>query len=204
LRTRPRWFLLGLGALIVLALFAFPTWWPLIARTQVQDPFPGVPAEEHALLETMQAVDPTQAAATYLAGTPTVVPEEEQALPEMEMPIIVARGEFMELDALHWARGSVTLFKQTDGSHILRFEDFEARNGPELHVLLSVHPEPRTSAQVHQGAGAIELGALSGSVGAQSYAVPGNIDLSLYNSVVLYSRAFDAVFSVANLTPEAF
>lgn len=195
--------LLSLGALIVAALFLFPYWWPLVAGRPALVSFPGVSDEERAALETVQAIDPTEAAAVYIAGTPTTVPEDMQAMPDMELPIILARGEFQELDALHWATGTVTLFRS--GSEvIIVFENFSARNGPDLYVLLSVHAEPRTSAEVHQGAGAVEVGPLVGSVGAQSYTVPESVDIALYNSVVIYSRAFDTIFSVAPLTPEEF
>ena len=124
-------------------------------------------------------------------------------MPEMELPIILARGSFVELDAVHWARGTVTLFR-SGADIILRLEDFAVRNGPDLHVVLSVNPEPRTTEEVHGGAGAIEVGALIGSEGDQNYIVPENIDIDLYNSVVIYSRAFDTVFSVATLVPEEF
>ncbi|MBN1286994.1 MAG: DM13 domain-containing protein [Anaerolineae bacterium] len=201
MRTRPHWLLLSLGALIVLMLFLFPMWWPLVAGRQPVILFPGVSAEEQVMLETLQAIDPTQAALTYISGTPTAVPEELQAMPELERPVILSRGVFVTIDALHWARGVVTLFKDAGGAHLLRFENFEARNGPALEVLLSIHPEPRTPAEVHQGAGAITLGQLVGSLGDQNYPVQSNVDLTLYNSVVLYSREMNVVFSTASLRP---
>ncbi len=199
MRTRPRWALLSLGALIVFALFTFPTWWPLVARGPTALSFLGAPDAERPLLETIQAVDPTQAAALYAAGTPTVVPEETQQMPEMELPVIVARGEFTELDALHRARGSVTLFR-SGAEVIMRFEDFEVRNGPDLRVLLSTHAELSADIAV----GAVEVGPLIGSQGDQNYIVPEDVDISLYKSVVLYSRAFDVVFSIASLVSEEF
>ena len=203
MRTRPRWLLLIAGALVVLALYAFPAWWPLVSDAPPDVLFPGASEAERVLLETIQAIDPTQAVAIYVAGTPTIVPEEDQVTPEMEMPIIVARGEFTALDALHWARGEVTLYR-SGREMILRFENFTARNGPNLYVLLSVHPEPRTAAEVNQGAGAIEVGPLQGSEGDQTYIVPETIDAGVYNSVVIFSRAFETVFSTATLTPEEF
>ncbi len=202
MRTRPRWLLLGSGALLVLALFLFPMWWPMIVGDQPEIVFPGVSGPEHTMLETLQAIDPTRAALTYISGTPTFVPEEAQATPDISLPIMVSRGDFIEIDALHWAHGEAVLFRDAeDNTYILRFNNFEVRNGPGLEVLLSMNPDPRTKSEVHQGAGAITLGTLIGSVGAQNYPVQNDVDLTLYHSVVLYSRDIDAVFSVASLVP---
>ncbi len=198
--TRPNWPMLTLGALIVLALFTFPIWRPILLPEDVFDPFPAVSGEEHAILLTME---PTQAAAIYRAGTPVPVPDEFSAMPEMVNPRRVLVGFFDAIDAVRWARGMATIYEDDTGYRLLRLEGFEARNGPDLHVLLSMHPAPRTPDEVMTGMGAIDLGRLVGSVGNQNYEVPRDIDLSQYHSIVIYSAPLEMVFSSAELSPSA-
>lgn len=72
------------------------------------------------------------------------------------------------------------------------------QNGPDLYVYLSGHPMPRSSAQLHEQ-GAFEVARLKGNVGDQNYALPADLDLSTYRSVVIYCKRFGVVFSTAEL-----
>jgi len=59
---------------------------------------------------------------------------------------------------------------------------------------------PRSSTELHDtGAGYLELSGLKASAGSQNYELPADLDLSGYNSVVIYCRAFSVVFSTAAL-----
>jgi hypothetical protein len=80
----------------------------------------------------------------------------------------------------------------------LRLEDFNAKNGPDLFVGLSGHAMPRSSDEVHQS-GYLELARLKANQGNQNYELPADFDLSQYKSVVIYCRAFNVVFSSAEL-----
>ena len=57
---------------------------------------------------------------------------------------------------------------------------------------------PRSSAQLHEQ-GAFEVARLKGNVGDQNYALPADLDLSTYRSVVIYCKRFGVVFSTAEL-----
>jgi hypothetical protein len=52
---------------------------------------------------------------------------------------------------------------------------------------------------VEVGEDQVELGQLKGNVGNQNYEIPAEIDLSLYQSVVIYCLPFQVVFSTATL-----
>ena len=108
---------------------------------------------------------------------------------------MLVTGFFIDIDPIHGAEGSATIYQLPDGGRVLRFEDFRSKNGPDLHVYLST--EAPTSTFAGLGAGEIHLGALKGNVGNQNYAIPADVDLSQYRSVVIYCRPFRVVFSTA-------
>lgn len=91
------------------------------------------------------------------------------------------------------------MFRLSDGTFVLRLEEFKVTNGPDLYVYLSGHPGPRSGSQVHEG-GALEVARLKGNIGNQNYALPPNVDLSKFKSVVIYCKQFSVVFSTAKLS----
>ncbi len=201
---RTRWFVLVLGALVVAALFACPWWWPLVNRPLVGETLPGLadlPPAERPVIERLAAEDRAFAEALITAGlaTPPVVPEAEQAMPVMQGPVLYATGEFTAIDAVRWARGTVAVYQQADGSWVVRLEDFQVRNGPQLHLFLSMHPEPRTPEDVREGGLGLDWGPLKGAVGSQNYHLPREFDMSEVGSVVIFSVTYQEVFSSAQL-----
>ncbi len=107
-------------------------------------------------------------------------------------------GEFRDADDFHRGSGKVTLYLLDDGRLFLRLENFTVTNGPDLHVILSSHPDPADQEEVNSGA-YLDLGNLKGNVGNQNYEVPGGTDLSSVRSVVIYCKPFHVVFSTASL-----
>lgn len=79
---------------------------------------------------------------------------------------------------------------------IVRLENLDIINGPDLHVVLSKSSDVEKSGHLGEY---IELGNLKGNKGNQNYVVPIGVDASAYNSVVIYSKAFSVVFNSANL-----
>ena len=114
-------------------------------------------------------------------------------------PILLASGQFGAVDGLHKGQGSARLFRLSNGQRILRLEEFKVTNGPDLYVYLSGHAAPRNSGQLHEG-GALEVGRLKGNIGNQNYALPADVDLSKFKSVVIYCKQFSVIFSTAELS----
>jgi hypothetical protein len=202
MNTRLQLLLIGLGGLLVIAVFTFPLWRPLFVDNVIDEPFEialrSVPTEMQEGFRTMATQNPAMAATlAAAAATSVTVPEEEQAMPEMTDPVIVSTGSFIQIDAIHGAQGTATIYQLPDGTRTLRFEDFRSTNGPDLRVLLSADPDPRT----HEALGEdfIELGSLKGNVGNQNYDIPADVDLSRYQSVVIFCQPFQVVFSTATL-----
>ena len=113
-------------------------------------------------------------------------------------PEVVKRGMFRDADGFHKGEGSATLYTLPDGSHVLRFEDFRVTNGPDLRVLLASHPDPMSRGDVHSGE-YVELAKLKGNIGNQNYPLPDGLSPDDYNSVVIYCKPFQVIFSVAPL-----
>ncbi|MYE25990.1 MAG: DM13 domain-containing protein [Chloroflexi bacterium] len=196
-------------AVVIVALAVTQPWLYFVNR-EVNEAFPGLndaqrqavanmPEEEkQALIDmansTRKMVEDT---AIAQSGADTVVPIAEQAMPpDMPAePTVLLTGSFIDIDPIHGAEGSATIYEVPDGNRVLRFEDFRSKNGPDLHVYLST--EAPTSTFAGLGANEIHLGALKGNVGNQNYDVPAEVDLSQYRSVVIYCVPFRVVFSTA-------
>ena len=114
------------------------------------------------------------------------------------IPQAIASGNFKDADAFHRGRGTATIYRTADGSHLLRLENLDVTNGPALRVILSTHPDPERSQQVKQE-GYLDLGDLKGNRGNQNYPIPAGADLSPHQSVVIFCYPFAVVFSVATL-----
>ncbi len=112
-------------------------------------------------------------------------------------PEILSLGAFIGADNFHTAAGDAKILKLADGSHVLRLEDFNVTNGPDLRVLLARHGAPETRDEVDQGY--IELGKIKGNKGNQNYDIPLGTDLNMYKSVVIYCKPFHVVFTSATL-----
>ena len=85
-----------------------------------------------------------------------------------------------------------------DGSHLLRLEDLDVTNGPDLHVILSPDPNPKKRDTV-KIPGYVDLGKLKGNKGNQHRPIPADVDVTIQGSVVIYCAPFHVIFSVAPL-----
>ena len=199
--------------LIAAAVLAVPAlalaWWlgsPLFIDRAVNEEFPlsadaAVPAgmtrtQVEQTMATMAMLDgeTMDEAMPSMASMPAATP----GAPPADAPMIVKRGMFRDADGFHRGEGSATIYRLADGSHTLRLEDFRVTNGPDLRVLLVAHPDPQGRSDVQDSA-SVELDRLKGNVGNQNYPVPPDVSLGDYESVVIYCRPFQVVFSVAPL-----
>lgn len=122
----------------------------------------------------------------------------EEPMPDMaDVPevITVASGGFE--GRAHPSSGVVKVI--TDGSEtFLRFEDdFATDNGPDLNVYLSKAPITAESGEFDDEF--IDLGDLKGNIGSQNYEISSDIDLSEYQTVVIWCVRFGVAFGAAPL-----
>ena len=99
-------------------------------------------------------------------------------------------GAFVDGEPGHHAKGKAFTFLSGDTT-ILRLEDLDATNGPDLHLYLA-KPGGKTSEGVN-------LGKLKGNIGNQNYELPAGTDLSVYSKVVIYCKQFSVDFGYSEL-----
>jgi hypothetical protein len=166
-------------ALAGVGLYWFQPWKFWVDET-VQDTIP-------IAVGTPEAADPAQPAAG------TTAPEPPPA------PRTLAAGELISHE--HRTTGSVKVLRLTDGSRVLRLENLDTSNGPDLRVWI-------TDAAVKEGTAGwhvfddgkyVSLGKLKGNKGDQNYALPADLDLEKYTSISIWCDRFDVSFGAAAL-----
>ncbi len=196
---RRRWIWWVLAALIVLGA---PVAWylasPLFISQTVDEPFPTGDAPGDF---------PMSAGATVPEGMTQAQVEEEmskaagvtaQAGEPMPggSPTALQRGNFVGRDDFHRGEGTATIYRM-EQELFLRFDAFKVTNGPDLHVILTRHPNPKTRVDVQDAY--VEVGKLKGNIGGQNYTLPAGTNLDDYKAVVIYCKPFHFVFAVATL-----
>jgi hypothetical protein len=102
-------------------------------------------------------------------------------------------GMFKGADDFHFGRGDALIIETEPGKHVVRFENFSVRNGPDLYVYLS------KDADVEDVDEMLNLGRLKATDGAFNYEIPAGIDVKSVKSVVVWCRQFDVLFASAVL-----
>ena len=181
---------------------------PLFYETQVNEPLPVAlnNIEEGLTLEKFSNMDdqirqvlvtkiPEKVKDMIMEESATMSTSVSEGMDKMmdkeptapSTPEIVKSGMFEGL-AGHQAKGVAKII-QVDDSTFLRFEDFDVTNGPDLRVYITQNGD------IHDG---IHLEKLKGSRGDQNYSLE-NIDVQVYNTVVIYCQPFGVYFGQAQL-----
>lgn len=185
---------LGLIVVVVLGLVGLaPLAWylasPLFINRIVEEDFPAQIPATAELVQMPQEKQPEMKDEEMAKANSEAVADKQ--------PVLVGQGQFKDGDSFHKGSGQAAIYQLADGSHVLRFEDFSATNGPDLHVILSSHPAPTSSAEVMQGH--VDLGSLKGNIGSQNYIIPAGTDISHLKSVIIYCQPFQVIFATARL-----
>ncbi|WLW50206.1 DM13 domain-containing protein [Streptomyces sp. YU58] len=186
----------AIGALVVavagagLGLYWFQPW-KLWQDETVEEALPGVvvtPAPEADAPSEADASTPTATA----KPTPTPMPG----------PRTVADGELISHE--HATSGTVKLVRLADGSHVVRLENLDTSNGPDLRVWLTDAPvkEGRAGWHVFDDGAYVSLGKLKGNKGSQNYPLPADVDPADFTSVSIWCDRFDVSFGAAELARE--
>ena len=129
--------------------------------------------------------------------TPLVVEAaESDPMPAAPEVLTVASGDFV--GHAHPTSGQAVVLSDGSAQRFLRFENFETDNGPDLNVYLS-----NSSADAGNGSfddDFIDLGDLKGNIGPQNYEIPEDVDLSIYDTVVIWCVRFGVSFGASDLT----
>jgi hypothetical protein len=126
--------------------------------------------------------------------------EADDEMPAVPDEIIrLVEGSFV--DRTHPGSGTaVVLTNGRESQRFLRLEDnFETDNGPDLNVYLVAGVDAESDSGLFDD-DAIDLGDLKGNIGAQNYELGPEIDLDVYNTVVIWCVRFGVAFTVADLS----
>jgi hypothetical protein len=101
----------------------------------------------------------------------------------------------------HETSGTVRVLSLADGSRVLRLENFDTSNGPDLEVWLSDAPVIVGQAGwfLADDGEHVSLGKLKGNKGNQNYVIPPELDLSRFSSVSIWCVRFSVSFGAAEL-----
>jgi hypothetical protein len=173
--------------LVLLLPFAAVSWWllsPFFLDDVVDDDFKTTIADATPQDPAAAPAAPGQGA----SGTPTTT-----RMPP-EGPVLRGAGQFVGL-AGHDGTGDAGFFVLGDGTHVLRFENFDIQNGPDLRLYVVPGAD-----QTDPGSEALYLGELRGNVGDQTYDLPEDFDLTSGPwTVLVWCEAFSVEFVAATV-----
>lgn len=179
-----------------------------MTRAQVEQAMADIAAKDQPVMEPMPEMKGVNMpASTSMPPPPATLPVTAMPVANSaagtpgQIPVALLRvkaGSFSDADNFHKGSGQATIYRAPDGSHLLRLEEFRVTNGPDLHVLLTPHPDPKSRGDA-TAPGYVDLGKLKGNLGSQNYHIPEGVDVAAQGSVVIYCLPFQVVFSVAGL-----
>lgn len=186
-----------IGALVIALPAIALGWWlfsPLFLNKTVIEDFPRAASAQIPDDMTIEQVEDEMIDAEAAGSTATDdMPEDD--------PTKLLSGTFQGADSFHQGSGDVGIYELGDGSSILRFDDIDVTNGPDLHVILS----PVASAEGRDdvmASGYVDLGSLKGNRGSQNYDIPASVDIASGDwTVVIYCQPFHVIFATAELAP---
>lgn len=107
----------------------------------------------------------------------------------MTVSKIIAQADFVP--SAHDVQGRGLLIDSEDGK-ILRFENFETINGPNLHIYLATD---------FTGKDYVDLGKIKATKGNVNYEIDSSVNTEKYNKVLVWCVPFRVLFSYADLKP---
>ncbi|WP_328995047.1 DM13 domain-containing protein [Kribbella sp. NBC_01245] len=183
----------AVAAVIGLALFQ-P--WRLFTDTVVDETLPGTaPISMNPSSTTPPTISvPPESSATK--PTPPRVPDPTEA----PGPATLAKGTFISHE--HDTSGTVKIVRLADGSRVLRLENLDTSDGPDLEVWLTNAPvlEGTAGWRVFDDGKYQDLGKLKGNKGNQNYAIPPDLNLKDFTSVSIWCDRFNVSFGAATLS----
>lgn len=189
---------------VVVAAVALPLFqpWRLVTDKVVDEALPGtvpISTTSSSVTPPTVSVEPS----TPTTG-PTSTPSTRSPAPAVQKPA-PKRPEVLLTGALitheHETTGKVAVLALPDGSRILRIENLDTSDGPDLKVWLTdakVLPG-RAGWHVFDDGRYRNLGNLKGNRGNQNYAIPQDVDLENFRSVSIWCDRFNVSFGAAAL-----
>jgi len=142
--------------------------------------------EETMMEETMMEKDDSMTEETMMEDKEMMMEETMEEVPMSYAGTFIGVG-----DGIHDAQGDAYTIPLEDGSNVLRLENFQSTNGPDLFVYLATDDKASEF---------INLGDLKANKGNQNYEIPEDVDLEKYNKVLIWCKSFAVLFGSAELS----
>ena len=142
-------------------------------------------------LWTHSRVDEALPVATATATqTPTTPPQ----------PVVLAEGTFVNGE--HDTSGTARILRLTDGTRVLRLENFSTSDGPDVHVWLTDRRAGGPDGSFDDGR-YVKLGKMKATDGNQNYPIPPDAQLNGLHSAVIWCDRFNVAFGSVPLNLSA-
>lgn len=175
-------------AVVAAAAIALPLFqpWRLLTDKVVDEALPSASPSAAPI-----SIQPSSSTPPTVSVAPSVAPKK---------PKVLATGSLISHE--HSTSGQVAVLQLPDGSRVLRLENLDTSDGPDLRVWLSdaeVLPG-RAGWHVFDDGRYQALGRLKGNHGNQNYPIPANVELDDFRSVTIWCDRFNVSFGAATLT----
>lgn len=171
------------------ALFYFI--YPFFNTVEVDDALP-VAAEDERTRVVIQDSDVREEESESVDSdsTPDTTPPNDDN--EEEAVVLASRNTTHAIvdTPTHPASGQVRVIEGSGGT-IVRYEDFETINGPQLHLYLAKDLEANEF---------VDLGPIRGTKGNINYEIDSDIDISEYQYVMYWCKPFSVLFNYADIS----
>ena len=180
-------------AVVAAAAIALPLFqpWRLLTDKVVDEALPGaVPI----------SIQPSSTTPPTVSVAPSVAPATPNKPAE---PKVLAAGSLISHE--HRTSGKVAVLRLPDGSRVLRLENLDTSDGPDLRVWLSdaaVRPG-KAGWHVFDDGRYYALGRLKGNHGNQNYPIPADVRLDTFRSVAIWCDRFNVSFGATELARTA-
>ena len=127
-------------------------------------------------------------------------PVDQEPETVIEYPLTLAQGDLISHE--HETSGEVYILELEDGSKILRVENLNTSDGPQLEVWITDAPviEGFDGWFVFDDGKYESLGDLKATQGNQNYDLPDDFDLEDFTSVSIWCSRFAVSFGAASLS----
>ncbi|MEO1592784.1 MAG: DM13 domain-containing protein [Cyanobacteria bacterium J06632_22] len=131
-----------------------------------------------------------------IVGPVEAVTQVKAAQPQAASKAVTRSGRFVTVEQDHATTGSARIIEE-NGQRYIEFDGaFDTARGPAVQVVLY----NQDSAPVNLAEGDYAyVGDLQSFSGAQRYAIPADIDLDEYESVVIWCEQFNVTFGYADI-----
>jgi hypothetical protein len=197
--------IIGIIVIAIIIPLGIYTISPLFINTEINEPLPSLANEKSTDFAKFMAMTETE----KLDAAKNMTEKEEDMIIKMAAKQDTTINETMAMninqstqntdlignfigvgDGIHNAEGKAKILTLSNGSQILRLENFKSTNGPDVHLYLSNNKQANDF---------IDLGRLKANNGNQNYKIPMDIDFNHYGYVLIWCKPFSVLFGSAQL-----